>query len=157
MTDGPLILLDLDGVLNPFAATTCPAGYREREFHPGEGPERYCPAHGGWIRELAAAADLRWATAWGDEANTIYGPAIGLARPLPFIEFPPPPFPPQHKAPAIAAAAGDRPLAWIDDNHTDAGRAWAAARTAPTLLVPIDPAIGWTRADVDRVLAWVSS
>jgi hypothetical protein len=29
VTDGPLILLDLDGVLNPFAATTCPPGYPE--------------------------------------------------------------------------------------------------------------------------------
>ena len=26
-------------------------------------------------------------------------------------------------------------------------------RGAPTLLVAIDPAVGWTRADVDRVLA----
>jgi len=53
--------------------------------------------------------------------------------------------------------ARDRPAAWIDDNHTPAGREWAAGRDAPTLLVGIDPAIGWTRAGVDRVLAWAAA
>jgi hypothetical protein len=89
----PVLLLDLDGVLNPFAAPVCPDGYLEREFFAGEGPERYCVAHG----------------------------------------------------------------AWIDDNHTAAGRRWAAERSAPTLLVSIDPALGWTRADVDQVLDWTAA
>lgn len=39
----------------------------------------------------------------------------------------------------------------------EAGRRWAAGRSAPTLLVSIDPAIGLTRADVDRVLAWAAA
>ncbi|BCJ55485.1 hypothetical protein Asp14428_69600 [Actinoplanes sp. NBRC 14428] len=147
------MLLDLDGVLNPFGATTCPDGYLEREFYPGEGPERYCPAHGAWIKELAAAGDLHWATAWGEDANTLFAPVLGVG-PFPVVPFPPLPFPPEDKVPAIARAAGDRPAAWIDDNHTAAGRRWAAGRSAPTLLVPVDSALGWTRADVDRVLAW---
>jgi hypothetical protein len=149
----PVLLLDLDGVLNPFAATSCPDGYLEHEFYPGEGPGRYCLEHADWIRELAEVADVRWATAWGDEANTIYAPKLGL-DPLPFVTFPPLPFLPEQKVPAIAAAVGDRPVAWIDDNHTDAGRRWAADRDAPTLLVPIEPSTGWTRSDVDAVLKW---
>jgi hypothetical protein len=149
----PVLLLDLDGVLNPFAASTCPDGYVEHEFFPGEGPERYCPGHGAWIRELAAAGDLRWASAWGEDANRLLAPLLGV-DPLPVVSFPPLPFPPEEKVPAIAAAAGDRPAVWIDDNHTDAGRRWAAEREVPTLLVPVDSAIGWTRDDVDRVLAW---
>jgi hypothetical protein len=148
------MLLDLDGVLNPFGASTCPEGYVEHEFYPGEGPERYCPAHAGWLKELAAAGDLRWATAWGDDANTRFAPVLG-ADPLPVVELPPLPYPPEAKVPAIAAAAGDGPVVWIDDNHTDAGRRWAAGRAAPTLLVPVDSAVGWTREDVDRVLDWV--
>lgn len=147
------MLLDLDGVLNPFGASTCPAGYVEHEFHPGEGPSRYCPGHGAWIRELAAAGDLRWASTWGDDANTLLAPLLGVDA-LPVVELPPLPFRPEQKVPAIAGAAGDRPVAWIDDNHTDAGRTWAAGRAEPTLLVPVDSAVGWTRADVDRVLEW---
>ncbi|MEV4708549.1 hypothetical protein [Actinoplanes sp. NPDC049316] len=149
----PVMLLDVDGVLNPFGASTCPDGYLEHEFYPGEGPERYCPGHGAWIAELTAAGDVHWASAWGEDANTLLIPLLGI-DPLPVVPFPPLPFKPEDKVPAIAAAAGDRPAAWIDDNHTDAGRRWAAGRAAPTLLVSIDSAIGWTRDDVDRVLAW---
>ena len=151
----PVLLLDLDGVLNPFGASACPDGYLEHEFYPGEGPERYCPAHASWITELAAVGDLHWATGWGEDANTLFAPRLGIA-PLPVVTFPPLPFPPASKVPAVAAAVGERPAAWIDDNHTEAGRRWAAERAAPTLLVPIDSAIGWTRGDVDRVLGWAA-
>jgi hypothetical protein len=126
---------------------------RARVLRRREGPERYCPGHAAWIRELAAAADLWWATGWGENANERYLPLLGV-DPLPVVSFPPVPFDPELKVPAVAAVVGDRPAAWIDDNHTPAGRRWAAERAAPTLLVSIDPAVGWTRPDVDRVLAW---
>jgi len=151
----PFVLLDLDGVLNPFAAPTCPEGYREHVFFEGEEPSRYCLEHGGWIRELAAAAELWWATAWGEQANQRYLPLLAV-EPLPVVRFPPAPFAPELKVPAVADLVGDRPAAWIDDNHTPAGRDWAARRDAPTLLVSIDPAVGWTRTDVDNVLDWVA-
>jgi hypothetical protein len=150
----PVLLLDLDGVLNPFAALTCPEGHQERVLFEGEEPVRFCPGHGDWIRELVAVGDLWWATGWGANANELFLPLLGV-EPLPVVQFPPVPFEPELKVPAIDAVAGDRPVVWIDDNHTAAGRRWCAARAAPTLLVPIDPAIGWTRADVDQVLDWV--
>ncbi|GIJ11852.1 hypothetical protein ACFFMR_16525 [Micromonospora andamanensis] len=151
----PVLLLDLDGVLNPFAASSCPDDYQERVLFEGEGAERYCVAHGAWISELAAAGELWWATGWGEDANELYLPLLGV-KPLPVVRLPPAPFAPELKVPAIDAVVGDRPAAWIDDNHTPAGRQWADQRTAPTLLVSIDPAIGWTRADVDLVLDWVA-
>jgi hypothetical protein len=151
----PVVLLDLDGVLNPFGAPTCPVGHEERVLFEGEEPVRFHPAHGDWIRELAGVGDLWWATGWGENANDRYVPLLGVG-PLPVVRFPPVPFAPELKVPAIHAAVGSRPAAWIDDNHTDAGRRWAAARRSPTLLVPIDPATGWTRTDVDHVVEWVT-
>jgi hypothetical protein len=60
----PLLLLDVDGVLNPFAAPACPPGYTEHEFFPGEEPVRLCAAHGPWL-QLVTRFQIVWATAWG--------------------------------------------------------------------------------------------
>ena len=74
MPGRPLLLLDVDGVLNPYAAATCPDGYAEYEFFAGEEPVRVCPEHGRWLRELATRFELTWAIAgdrplaWLDEA-----------------------------------------------------------------------------------------
>jgi hypothetical protein len=53
----PLLFLDVDGVLNPFAAAACPAGYTEHDIFPGEEPVRLCDEHGRWLRLLSAAYD----------------------------------------------------------------------------------------------------
>jgi hypothetical protein len=50
--------------------------------------------------------------------------------------------------------AGDRPLAWIDDNLDRSCRRWARKREAPTLLVPTESARGLEEAHVDALLAW---
>lgn len=152
----PLLLLDVDGVLNPFAAEACPDGYEEFPFFPDEEPPiRLCQAHVAWLRELGGHFEIVWATGWGDEANRLIAPVLGLPR-LAYIRFPPAPFEPREKVPAIAAYSGDRPAAWIDDALTPEARAWAAGRQAPTLLVDIDPALGLTRPAVDRALAWAA-
>lgn len=149
----PLLLLDVDGVLNPFAAPVCPDGYTEHDMFPGEEPVRLCAAHGAWLRELASRFELVWATAWGAEANRLLCPLLQLPS-LPVIGFPPIPFHPGEKLPPIIRYAGSRPLAWIDDTITPAGHAWAAQRGIPTLLIDTDPAEGLTRAVIDRAMRW---
>ena len=149
----PLLLLDVDGVLNPYAAAACPDGSQEHALFAGEEPVRVCPAHGGWLRELATRFELTWATAWGAEANRLLAPLLRLPA-LPLIEFPPVPFEPRDKLPAVAAFAADRPLAWIDDALAPEVREWAAERHVSTLLIDVDPAIGLTRRAVDQCLGW---
>jgi hypothetical protein len=92
----PLLLVDVDGVLNPYAAPACPAGYTEHVLFAGEEPVRVCSAHGQWLPELAGRFDLVWATGWGDNANRLLAPLLGLAS-LPVIGMPPPPFCPGRK------------------------------------------------------------
>lgn len=58
------------------------------------------------------------------------------------------------KLDAMNAYAGKRPAAWIDDNIDEACRVWAVERSAPTLLVPTQPAVGMTDEHVDWLLRW---
>ena len=152
MTLRPLLLLDVDGVLNPFPEL--PDGFVEIDLFPeDEEPARLAAIHGDWLRELADAYDLAWATGWGEEANRLLCPFFGLPE-LPLVPLPSMPFEPRHKVPAVAAFAAERPAAWVDDMLGPEALAWAAARIEPTLLIDIDSATGLARANVDRLLAW---
>jgi hypothetical protein len=152
----PLFLLDVDGVLNPFAALACPPGYTEHELFPGEEPIRLCAAHGRWLRELATGFELVWATAWGATANRLLAPLLGLPA-MPVIAFPPVLFHPRDKLPAIIRYARRRPLAWADDALAPEAHRWATRRRIPTLLLSVDPAEGLTRRVIDQSLHWAGN
>jgi hypothetical protein len=152
----PLFLLDVDGVLNPFAAQTCPPGYQEHELFGGEESVRLSAAHGPWLRELAARFELVWATAWEDEANRLLAPLLQLPE-LPVIAFPPILFGDLDKLPAVADFAGCRPLAWVDDALSPEAHQWGASRPVPTLLLSADPAEGLTRSHIDKALRWAEA
>ncbi len=149
----PALLLDVDGVLNPYGTATCPEGFTEYDLFPGEEPVRLCPAHGEWISELRHVFDIAWATAWNDDANRLLAPLLGIAA-LPVVTMPPPPFQPRDKVPPIARFAGQRPAVWIDDLHPEQAWTWCTSRREPTLLIPVEPAVGLTRQAVDQALTW---
>lgn len=152
----PLLLVDVDGVLNPWQALRRPAGFTEH-FFPGSPRVWLSAAHGELLNSLAGAFELVWATAWEEDANTYLAPVLSLP-PLPVIEF----SGIQQrglvfaKLPAVIAAVGDRPCAWIDDQHGAEHRAWAAGRQAPTLILDIDPAVGLTAAVAGQLAAWAA-
>ncbi|MEU9043964.1 MULTISPECIES: hypothetical protein [unclassified Kitasatospora] len=116
MTQQPLLLLDVDGPLNPFAAPKRrPDGYRTYRLLPGwwvAKQERQAAAQARlatrakhakrpagrvkplrvWLNPahgpelLALPYELVWATGWMSEANTHIGPHIGLPE-LPYIRW----------------------------------------------------------------------
>ncbi|WP_194899207.1 HAD domain-containing protein [Catenulispora pinisilvae] len=149
----PVLLLDVDGVLNPYSAVECPPGFAEHSLFPGAEPVRLCRAHGIWINRLRQTFDVVWATSWNHDANRLLAPLLGVT-PLPLAHMPSPPFHPREKVRVIARFVGTRPAVWIDDQHPPEARTWSSARPQPTLLIPVDPATGLTREAVDRALEW---
>ncbi|HEX6352141.1 HAD domain-containing protein [Actinophytocola sp.] len=160
-----LLLLDIDGVLNPWAARTCPPGYVAHHFRRGWWGQRrqawLRPEHGPALRGLAerTGAELVWASSWAHDANITVGAVLGLP-PLPVIEFAGPHADtgPAWKYRAVARFAYGRPLAWLDDDfdlRAGAKEEFLARRDVPTLLVPIDPAVGVTDADLASVERWL--
>jgi hypothetical protein len=149
----PVLLVDVDGVLNPWLADSCPDGYNEYRFIPGE-RVLLSPGHGELLTSLATAYELVWATAWEHRANQLICPVLALPE-LPVIEFP---LDGRHqlfrKLPAVIDAVGERPCAWIDDEHQPDHYTWARQRGVPTLLIDIDPAEGLTRGVVATLADW---
>jgi len=59
--------------------------------------------------------------------------------------------------PLLAWAAG-RPFAWVDDEITDADRAWVVShRSGPCLLWQIDPSLGLQPDDFTTLRAWAAA
>jgi hypothetical protein len=168
---GPLLLLDIDGPLNPWAAVpgARPPGYVEHSFPVSRWRRRRLrvwlnPRHGPALLDLAArtGAELAWATSWGHRANALVGPAIGLPR-LPVVEFAGPRSDTESswKYPAVARFAYGRSLAWLDDDfglYPEAREAFLSRREASgsrTLLVTVDPEVGLTAKDLRAVEVWL--
>ncbi|MFI1200578.1 hypothetical protein K2224_39540 (plasmid) [Streptomyces sp. BHT-5-2] len=177
----PLLLVDVDGPLNPYAAQPQrrPNGYRtHRLLTPRwEAAERrrlaawgipdgrvkplrvwLNPAHGPALDALPF--DLVWATTWEDEANEFVAPILGLPA-LPVISWTVPRPEPGGgvfwKTPEIVAWVAGRAFAWVDDEITDTDRAWVRNRhRGPALLHRTDPRVGLTEDDFGVLAAWAS-
>src|SRR5438094_519755 len=77
----PLLFVDIDGVLNPYAAKACPSGYVEHDLFPyDDEPVRVCQAHAVWLRELSGAFELVWGSSWSSEDRQVLGTVLELPR-----------------------------------------------------------------------------
>jgi hypothetical protein len=144
----PLLLLDVDGVFNPFAFRpgVVPPGFTE---HTLDGYRVLLnPRHGEWLAPFAMRFEFAWATTWEHRANDLIAPLVGLPTDLPVIAFGEAERRGDWKLPAVTAFVGDRPLAWIDDDLGRDAEGWARARAVPTILLRADPAVGLARRHI---------
>lgn len=152
----PILFVDVDGVISLF-------GFRSGSEPPGrftwvDGIAHWISADAGArLRRLAGTFELVWATGWEEKANEY----LPLLLELPDDELPVLTFDGRAvfgtahwKLEAIDEYASDRPAAWIDDSLDDRCAIWASSRSAPTMLVETDPAVGITDEHVTALLEW---
>ncbi len=154
--DKPLLLVDVDGVISLFGFD--PGSAPPGRFQIVDGIAHFLSATAGeHLRALTHDFELAWCTGWEEKANEYLPFALGLPTELPLVPFDDCDRPPSAhwKVAAIDAYVGpSRPLAWLDDAHDHRCHAWAQTRSAPTLLVSTDPAIGLTEAHVAVLKRW---
>ena len=152
----PLLLVDVDGVVYLFGfAHLPPAGLLPTVV---EGVPHLLSAHSGpLLARLSETFECVWCTGWEERAEEHLPRVLGLPGGWPHLSFGTGPgAQTRHwKLDAIESHAGpDRPLAWIDDAFDAGCDAWAAERTAPTLLVRTEPAIGLLPEHVSAMERW---
>ena len=106
---------------------------------------------------LARTFECVWRTGWEERAEEHLPYFLGLPGGWEHLSFDRPrsQINAHWKLDAIDAFAGPtRAVAWIDDDHDAECRTWAAARSAPTLLVSTDPAVGVTDDHVSVLERW---
>jgi hypothetical protein len=152
----PILAVDIDGVISLFGfeeGIENPPG----EFHLIDGM-LHCISlpTGERLNRLAASYELIWASGWEDRANDHLPNILGVPE-LPYLTFGGKAvFGSAHwKLGPLEEFGGDRPLAWIDDSLDRSCYEWAEKRSAPTLLVPTDSAIGMEEGHVAALEAWV--
>lgn len=150
----PFLLIDVDGVLNPYACRECPEGFVEERILGFR--VRLNRRHGERLNGLSEQFDLVWATTWEHNANTEIGRRLGLPD-LPVITFRRGGSGYEWKVPDVAEFTIGRPVAWLDDDIGAVAEEWAERRNDPTLLLRVRPGVGLTDAHFDELVAWAAS
>jgi hypothetical protein len=181
-TNKPILMLDIDGVLNLFDAWE-KDGY---DFSGRQPKVKYLapkhlstkvalgyklllhPEHPEMLRQLEERFDIVWATMWQGNSYD-FADVAGFGHKWDYIDFDSfytaderlnhmrgkgvgP-----YKQPGIEFIAGDEPAVWVDDDMTRAQHEWARQRDAagfPTLFIQPDPEFGLTWEHVNELLSF---
>ncbi len=160
VADKPLLMVDIDGVLSLFGVSILADAdprLADGSFHSIEGIPHFLSATAAaHLLELRSLFELVWASGWEERANDHLPHLLGMPGGLPFLRF-------SRsvgrsnahwKLDAIEAHAAGRALAWVDDALNEECREWAAARSAPTLLVQTKPELGLTAREARLLEDW---
>ena len=168
-TPPPVLLLDVDGVLNAVQAEL-PAGWRRGTYNGFL--LSWDPTVTGRLRDLheAGRVELQWLTTWSENADKLLAEPMGLPRGLRTHsreDVAPTGFQGELRglsgwwklaaARAVAVAEPGRRIVWIDDDLAEQAEdtsEWLAAN-AQVLVVAPDLVTGLTHAELDRVEAWL--
>lgn len=175
----PVLLVDVDGVLNPFMMS--PNSWQKKGFsrhqvtipaHVDASTPTYrvylSAAHKEMIEELEEVCDVVWATTWNDLANELLGPLLGLKEyPVLLLDDTVPwsygsVF---WKTPQVRAAFSEggayegRAFAWLDDDTTKQDRSYFDQVFGKNFhkLVLVNPGQGLTREQVEAVKLWAAT
>lgn len=176
----PLLLLDIDGVLNVLSdnvglRSAIVGGYRLR----------LNPEHKKHVSLFEEKFEVTWSTMWQEKACTEFAPEVGYGHEWPYIPFddywndpelaravmdrtrhlrvdaPPSRYGVgEYKHPGFTVTVGDRPAVVVDDDLEPWQHTWARERTLsgiPTLTVQPDPLEGLSAEHVDHILAFAST
>ncbi|GII59802.1 hypothetical protein Pth03_81910 [Planotetraspora thailandica] len=157
----PLILVDVDGVLNPSRRSSL--HYRRHLCAVGGQVYKVLldRRHGARLSSLArdTEAELVWATTWEEHANVEIAPRIGLPR-LPVITVTTDPTSragENFKTRGVADYVDGRPFVWFDDSLGAADHEYLRAHegVGDFLLVDVDPRYGLTEDHLAQAREWL--
>lgn len=161
----PLLLLDVDGVLNAINRSQNHKTYHIEVIQTSDGLRyivRLNRKLSGWLDELTDHFLPVWATMWDDDANEHLAPLLGLPS-LPVLSCAEngwtcltkdPGRTLHHKIDVIEVSVGDRPFAWLDDEISEADLEWATERLTPSFLIKVRPDQGLQQHHVDKLIRW---
>lgn len=126
----PLLFLDVDGTLLPYRATA--SSVSKVDWSTWQQPSnpilsRLTRSLGD--RLLALGCELMWATGWGEDANRVLAPILGLPQ-LPVVTLPEYPNGDYYddelhwKTRTLVSLAAGRSFIWIDDEIRQQDRTW---------------------------------
>jgi hypothetical protein len=178
MATKPIMLLDVDGPLNPFAAkaTKRPEGYTTHRMRPtgwtdlALKPLRVWLDHNMGAKLKSLGYQIIWCTAWREDANEWISPHIGLPTDLEYIDWGPhdvhledKPYTKLHwKTTQIVSWLQehhpDTDFIWVDDETTDKDEKFLKAATDVNVKIfTINPKTGITDSDLADMADWKST
>lgn len=159
----PLLLIDIDGVLNREVSNSVgkKLGYRRARISDPISGWRYTmhlnPSDGAALLAMRDVFELAWCTTWRHAANGYIRTILRLPEPLPVVDV-------NYerddmsKVPAILRFAGDRPFVWLDDDVWDRDHDLLAAPDVPEhLVIRTHPVDGMTAEHLEQARAWAAS